>query len=368
MTQAGATSPGGILALFSVAIRHAYYNLADNRCRDLAVVPCPATRTLMASLGLVFRDRGDGFSVHADRSRLAGLAARQREGIDRLSFLLTLRNPDFMGITALPIDTRPQLQALYAGNLRTAKADGLLYLGSGKAIGAKALHPITGAALSLQTSAAATLTVADVAGRIVCSAESGAGRTAALSLAGQPYGLYAISASPASAYAGPAALLYAPSMPPVIGLIDLFLAPPPGTAGGSVAFPFASGTARPVDLVLSFAARKTIWRYYVVSQGNRGRLQHEQMRITGSGATFTRAPAPVPLPGGDEAILFSSSKALPLRQQTPFQFSLSGPRHGPDGSRADVTIECLPGAAATPVWPNPSGPSLSGSSEIFIYV
>ena len=49
--------------LFSVTFRHNYYNRNEGLCPDFAVTPTPSSAALMASLGLLFRDDGTGFSV-----------------------------------------------------------------------------------------------------------------------------------------------------------------------------------------------------------------------------------------------------------------------------------------------------------------
>jgi hypothetical protein len=369
----------GVITLFCVQICHSYYNLANDRCPDFAVVPTPDGAALMARLGISFQDKGDGFIVYCAPSRLPAIASHLAAMADGktqggwLSFFLLLKNPAFVGITALPLDTNPTQQNLYASNLDVAKTKGgELVFGSRTGVDTTALLPVSGPAIALQTTADAVVSIADILGQTVASATAPANSPTTLSLAASPFGRYTISADPATAYAGPSEVAYVPTRPLTSGLIDLLLAQPPNQTGDGAAFPIAMALNQPpttqtVSLVLSFTARATTWQYYVVSQSGRGSFGQD-LSISGTATTFVQAAKPVALPNGEEAVLFSSAQPLPLRQHAPTRFKLSGQRHGPGGSRDEISIDRLPSAPAAPVWPASTGDALSGASEIFVHV
>lgn len=377
---------GSCITLFRVQFRHSYYNAADDQCPDFRVEPTPACARLMASLGIIFRDQGVGFSVAIPRARVGALArfiassfcdTPQGHGCwARLSFLLICTNPGFIGLTDLPLDTCPTRENLYASNVQAHEQGGSLVLSDGPELGAEALHPVTGPSLLLPAGGHGLITVCDLSGTVVRVVASTAASPTLVSLVDLPQGLLTISCDPASAYLGPASVLYVPKRPITFGLMDLVLSQPTADIGTPAAFPVAwtptdvgASPAMPgtVDLVLSFGSRKTFWRYYVVS-ADRQRPLDDDLVIRGDGLVFKSSP--VVLANGDPARCFEAvpSQPLPLLQRSPFRFTLSGHRQRGDGSRSAINVDRLPAAPADPVWPAPSGSSLNGSSEIYVYV
>jgi hypothetical protein len=368
-----------LITLFSVQFRHSYYNASDDRCPDFCVAPTADCAVLMTSLGMIFKDQGVGFSVVIPRSRVGAMAhtiaqdfCNKAEGYGfwtRLSFLLLLKNPQFLGITALPIDAVPTEVNLFASNLQTTQsADGLV-LGTGSALGPEALYPVAGPALPLPAAATGLVIVRDISGAPVCSTD--ASSPAPPSLAGQPFDYYTISIGGAQA-AQPLAVLYAPKAAQTMGLLDLLLTQPTAETGDPKAFPVpppSSGAnadaPRTVELILNFNARSTFLNYYIVSQSPSGPFS-DTLEITGVGTTFQQSQ--VQLCDGQPAVLFKAHMPLPLRQRPSHTFKLSGQRQGPSGGRDDICVDCLPTAPATPVWPAASGDALTGRSEIYVYV
>lgn len=369
------------VTLFRVQLRHSFYNASQEQCPDFRVEPTPACAQLMAQLGIVFRDQGVGFSVAISRARVGALmqtiAASYQAGPEghgawaRLSFVLVCTNPNFIGFTALPLDTSPTRENFYASNVLTHERNGELLLGDGQGLGAEALHAVTGPTLALPMAGDGTVTLYDISGYPVRVVTGSAGSQATVSLADLAQDLYTITCVPASAYTGPASVLYVPSRPITMGLLDLMLSQPAQGVGDPAAFPVTPGKSDAalgtVNLVLPFAARKTFWQYYVVST-DRQRLQDDDLSIQGDDMVFKSTA--VVLPNGDPALLFEADppQGLPLRQRSPFRFTLSGHRHGADGSRNTISVDRLPAAPPDPVWPAASGSVLNGNSEIYVYV
>ena len=378
----------GYQPLFNVRFAHGFYNDRGGVCPDFAVVPTAACAALMASLGLLFRDQGTGFVVLADVARIDALVAwlkastrgsgpgsnGQKGGCwSWLTFQLVSTNPNFVGITNLPITTNPLDQNLHVANLVTATDDGALSFGAGTPTGAEAFYPLTGASLAVAAPAGATASLCDLSGAPVASAAAQGGAGVRFDLTPVPAGFYTVAfataaGKPFAAPKGaPAGYVYCPGQPGGFGLIDLLLAQPAKGVGNPAAFPVVlpAGMISPVSLTLSFAPRDTFWRYYIVSPSTRGVLSPD-LAIAGAGADFTRSTEA--LPNGQQAVVFAAGTALPLQRISPYRFRLSGQRQAPSGGRDAILVDRLPAAASAPVWPALSGDALTGSSEIYVYV
>ena len=59
--------------LLQVSLENSYNNGSANRCPDFSIRPTSSSATLMASLGLLFRQEETGFSVLYDERRRASL-------------------------------------------------------------------------------------------------------------------------------------------------------------------------------------------------------------------------------------------------------------------------------------------------------
>jgi len=376
-TAAKRSVGGGYMPLFNVNFAHGYYNDRGGVCPDFAVVPTTACAGLMASLGLLFKDLGTGFAVLVDATRVDALAAWLAADASRrwtwLSFQLVSTNAKFVGITNLPITTSTLDQNLHVSNLVTAPANGVPSFGTGAPTGADAFYPLTGASLAVAAPAGATASLCDLSGAAVASATAQGGAGVAFDLSPLPAGYYSVAfasaaGKPLAAPKGaPAGYVYTPGQPGGFGLIDLLLAQPAKGVGRPAAFPvlLPAGMISPVTLTLSFAARDTFWRYYIVSPSTRGVLSPD-LAITGPDVDFTRSSEA--LPNGEQAVVFAAGTALPLQRLSPYRFSLRGQRQAPNGGRDGITVNPLPTAPASPVWPAASGDPLTGASEIYVYV
>tara|TARA_R110001599_G_scaffold253766_1_gene454077 strand:+ start:1865 stop:2986 length:1122 start_codon:yes stop_codon:yes gene_type:complete len=362
----GANQSHGLMRLFQMDFQHDYYNLNDDRCEDFAVVPSPDTAAFIQSVGLKINDRGAGIDIYLPANRKdAFLRAIDGNAGASLRFLLLLKNPTFIGVTALPIDTNPTRQAIYASNLQVKK-QGLQYnFGTTGTIQPSSLVAVTGSEIPVNNSAAGTVVNRNIWGDNVVSVDTGS-NDASLSLAGQPFGLYAISATPASAYQGPDKLLYLPAAASPIAFVELALKQPADGEGPREAFPVSAydQAILPVELVMQFAARSTFWNYYIVAQ-QQGRILESDLDISGTGTSFTKSLAH--LPNGDNAILFSATQPAPMRQKAASRYSLSGSFVDPNGRAQAISVARLPTAPTTPVWPA-IGDNMAGTSEIFVYL
>lgn len=359
-------------ALFRLQICHDFYNSNGGRCTDIGLEPTPDCAALMQSIGLLLQRFDDGLAVHVPEDRRAALAAvMAADPGARLDFLMICRNPDFIGFTALPINTCPTTHAIHCSNLQGSGDGPWLALGAGTTISGRDVLPASGPTLRMTAPMAGTVTARDQLGRPVTSINVKAGEMATLSLSGLAYGRYAITAEPPGAWTGPPAIAYMPASPLAIGLVELLLAPPAGHAAGAGAFPAISPSGvTPACLTLAFTSRTTYWNYYIVA-GQGGTLSDD---LAIAGANDGAAGPPVRftkeqqrLPNGDVAIVFAAQDALPLQQAANARFSLAGRRSSPGGKENRVAISRLPAAPKAPVWPAADNAS-AGVSEIFVYV
>ncbi|MEA3066481.1 MAG: hypothetical protein QOJ27_2942, partial [Sphingomonadales bacterium] len=170
--------------LFNLTVRHTYYTLNSGLCPDFRVAPTPATAKLMASLGLAFKDECTGFSVFYQTGMLEGIYAYlRREAADapenhpgywsRLTFLMKVVNPQFLGVTALPIEVTPVRCNLYGCNrdahfVETDGEEEVAVLSRGEFMTGDALYGLVGNELDLNVpDETALVTISDISGAVV---------------------------------------------------------------------------------------------------------------------------------------------------------------------------------------------------------
>ena len=381
---AAATPVDGILTLFEIGFRHAYFNRQDGTCPGLLrAQPTKASAAAMARLGLSFHARSTGFAVCVPQSRMAALAAYIANSARPqaapagcwawLSFEVAAEDSGFLGMTALPLDFAPNAAKFHVSNLATATGhDGLHFAGT--APRGQKIFAVRGPKIAAPTREGRTAQIVDLSGQPLAIAASDAAGASSFDLASQPYGFYTLQYTPATAKGAgaPSSFVYAPRGDAAFCTIDLVLAQPAEDVGDPNAFPLPppGGTAQPppprtVALDLAFEARSTLWRYYVVSQAARGRLA-SNVAISGTAATFAKTDAT--LPNGERALAFSADTPLPLRQASPYRFALAGHRKGKDGSKDPIAVAQLPTPSPQPVWPDPGGNAMAGLSEIYVYL
>jgi hypothetical protein len=393
--------------LFSVIFTHNYYTQNQGLCADFDVVPTEATSQLMASLGLILRNEGTGFSVlyqPANLDDLIGYLRREAQNPEvqtgfwtRMTFLLLLNNPAFVGVTALPIQTKQSVVNLFGCNLQahSDKSEAspgpvVAMLAQGRYMGGDALRDVVSGEVTLVVPPAThRVIVTDLSGKTVLPSPGADdvtlfdGATPAspkrvwLDFTSLPNDYYTISleavdGEPIENAIYPREVLYVPSGGDSMVLLDfLFTQPEPDSGGIYPIPPLFHADPRPAEFDrltyrLAFDARETYWQYYVVSQIPGSRLR--DVEISGPGAEFEAEPDPVRLPDGSLATLFTTGTPLPLREKSAQRFRLEGLRRDASGHENAISVARLPVAPAAPVWPGPVGESATGTSEMFVYV
>jgi hypothetical protein len=398
--------------LLSVIFTHNYYTQSDGLCADFSVVPTEATSQLMASLGLILKNEATGFSVLYQPENLDNLISylrREAQDVDaqtgfwtRMTFLMLLTNPEFVGVTALPIQTKQSLVNLFGCNLQAHPRDseaggpapatgrGVAMLAPGSYMGGDALRDVVGSDVTLVVPPdTRRVIVTDLSGQIVIPAPGADDVTifdgatpddpkrTSLDFTSLPNDFYTISlegegGEAVGAPVYPREVLYVPAGGDTMVLLDLLFTQPEPKSGGIYPIPpLFDGDPRPVECgrltyQLAFDARRTYWQYYVVSQVPGSRLR--DMEISGPDAEFAAEPDPVRLPDGSFATLFTTRTLLPLREKSAQRFRLEGRRRDVSGHENAISVTRLPVAPAAPVWPGPAGESATGTSEMFVYV
>ncbi|MBB6250770.1 hypothetical protein [Nitrospirillum iridis] len=399
--QNGPTAGARFKPLFRMGYNHTFYDSDHGRCPDLQASPSPDCQSLLASFGMVFKAQATGFSVYFDEDRTADLVnSLKRRGMTgygsdagywtRLTFVLQVANASFVDITDLPITTNPNERNLYANNSqahaavqgRSSGGDGAVArFCQGRYLAASDLFPVVGSEVTLTVPAdAIQVDVTDISGAVVLSqsmppSPSPAPQVVVLDLGTLPLGRYGITVVSDGGGSTPdtatSLVVYTNGTPSPLCLLDVFLTQPqPGMDGVYPVpslwdnTPITADDVGAIDYILPFDARATQWRYYIVSQARGSHLT--DLAIAGHGATFTRQPAPILLPSGSPAVLFTSDDPIKLRRIPPQRFRLTGQRQAPNGADQDIRVDCLPAAPPNPVWPGdtPQG----GVSEMYVYV
>lgn len=281
--------------LFHVNMLHAFY--ADTFVRDLYVEPTQDTARLMRQYGLIFRSNQGSFSVaYMYETGKAPVLAYLNELVP-LRFILRNRNPYFLHITDLPF-FNTQDQRLYLTNLGKSATEGAVPLSAAATVGEIDLLPTSSQLLLLPFSASD------------------------------------------------------------LGVIDLFV--------GKDANPLIAPPSTQPDVLrptsqyaLSFAARSTHWRYYIVPR-NQQSFDRFEVFDGRTPLEFSEDP-PHPLRGTDQVAITLSSKALFVlqeRQSMKPRLKMSRQQeHLPGAPEQTATFE-LP----TPDWKRLS-PERSGESQ-----
>ena len=371
----------GYQRLYTVNFEHGFYNRDNMRCPDFQVLPTPTTTTLMRSLGVQMQDFGTGFVVSivsGQQQNLLSYLAEQSKmntGWARLSFALVCTHPGFVGFTELPLTTNPSHTNFYLSNQMAHPSMGTNLLTPGPQVDASLELPLIPQTFDINAAAdIAWIEVTSRSGEVAMEipgpgsmSPPGGQGPISVDFIGQPDGYYEITEITVDGDRKPAfPCLRTLAQPKPMLFIDLlFCAPEPDDTGLYAVTMTqegdgAQGTVQAVDLVLRFAARSTIWTYYVTQQTSDGRLTN--LAIAGDDATFAPGPM-VRLPTGEMATPFTSDRPLTLRQKSPYRFHLKGSREGRFMSN-EISMAYLPVAPASPVWPGAGG----SLSEIYLYV
>lgn len=375
--------------LVRVSIRHTFYNASGGECRDFTVQPTGSTAALLRSLGMLFKPQPDGFSVLYDAlqaPRLLGYLAARRDGYGawtRMSFLLSLRNPLFVNLSDLPVDTNPAVRNFYLSNREAHARGGMVLLTPRSRVTVRQLVPVTAGqlvqpvtadvqevrvlALSgepvLRVPRCPTVTVTENGKEV--EKERGCTDRVFLDFGTLPEDLYTVQEVDYDAGAvDVGSWLYTRLYPMPLCFVDLLFSDPDGAGTGvyPVVLPpegeTDGGYVAPADYTLRFTRRSTWWSYYVMPQDPRGELYDlriEHLREPGlEGAREVRflGPCKVRLSGGERAWRFLSERPIALEERSRLHLRLHG--RTARMTHSGLLMDRLPVASPQQVLPIPA--------------
>ncbi|NIJ20903.1 hypothetical protein FHS95_002595 [Sphingomonas naasensis] len=362
---------GRYARFISIDIRHEFYNRSAGQCSDIVIAPTPRTAERLALYGYVVRRRIGGIDLFWDlavraqaNGIFAGLQARYGQVPEDvwarlfeppLLFTLRLANPRFAIFTEMPTDFRigdPPLRLSTRANIPD---------GDGRA------------ALTLDWTTRLTRpSIVDTHGM------EGVGTSTPLIGGADPAPL-----SPAEQ--GPAAQerVQVERHAQALALLDLhFTRADPARVAGWDGMPVERAPARPrggtpdffrpVTYTLTFAARRTRWRYFVAARD--GTLDASSLGVVaadGGDAGFRLDPAPRRLPDGRAAACLAGEVPRAILASPTERLALTGRPLG-GRSYARTLVDTLPGAGAdsiTPARPAPAGGAPPPAwSDIYVFV
>jgi hypothetical protein len=400
--------------LMTVSFRHAFYNASGNLCTDFTVAPTAWSADQMASLGLLFRPEISGFSVMLDQRRRKSFLDYLRnqpvtspavQGWNRLSFAISVRNPEFINITDMPIDTSAQEGVFFLSNMAAVtQPHGVVRLNPGSIRPADQIA-VTGSQFrwTVRSPRARRVVVRNIADETVAcepvywprgapnpkcpgsdpqSSDAERRDVIYLNFSSLPEDKYEIEeCSNLSGGCGglsrPVSVAYTFSTAPPLFFIDLLFANP-GIATGVYPVRDLDDEARtkivPVDYRMEFRTRSTIWNYYIISAGEPlTRLEIDNTAPDPERPVTFTGPKAVTLPNDQPANLFVSDSAIPLQEQSDYNFQLLGQAGGLE-TRTGILLSRLPVASGQQVIPRKGKRAAAPPrtkpdfSDIYVYV
>lgn len=370
--------------LMEVAIHNTFYNFNGSLSPDFSVAPTHRTTNIFKSLGMLFRDRGVGFSVLYDIKRIDGLLRYLREhapntksdtddGTEtRLSFVLNVRNPNFYYFTNIPFNFDVGKQCYYASNRTAHVVDKSIVLTETEFMPESKPLPTVEGQYDIPFKNATAIEVLDVLGYVVqcyprdipvhlydadpalhdtawrnvnppmhgitCQdvdnymkshpdADTKSREICTINFFLLPAGLYTIR------YVGAAepefSVIYRADNHKALCFIDLFLTDP--VDGGAGIYPVRDLYSQNLGISnvvynLNFQARSTRWEYFIVPPAQGAQLLDLQITGTdGKGEPVAFSPArQVPIGLNTNAYLQISEVDLQLQSHSECVFKLSG--------------------------------------------
>jgi hypothetical protein len=348
--------------LARVFIRHSYYNLQDDRCRDLRLIPSKPTLATMKSLRLVFKEEPDGFGIYGRADANAWKVNGQPVSSAALSFEIGLNDSAFASITDLPLSFAQPRTGIYAANRLLGVPSAAPSLFAGNCAGEADVVKVAGAGLIVDVPAGScSLSVLDLRGHAVLTmtiepAVATNGGQVRVDLGGIPCGRYTTQLQPAgepnaSSDSAAKPFLILTDSPLNIGWLDLSV-----SRGDE-----ANG---PLEYTMAFDAISTLWSYAVASHDNSTRLTG--LAIEGDGAHFQPASSSDAASAQGSSVVLVSDDPIPLREKSPLRLKLTGHRVDADGLDQPIELSPLPTPAAS------SSFSLAEDgarrTEVFVYV
>ncbi|TXF86661.1 hypothetical protein FUA23_19350 [Neolewinella aurantiaca] len=339
-------------SLLQIRLQHDYFS--DGNCRDLVLVPSPLTAQLMESMTVRMVARNYGTELFYGETDDHPNPLKNLKAPLRLSFWLRTATP---------------LLYNYTNHLPEAPSSSLLYFtnygqGSAKIFSANpdALTGVVSPVSEWEVSNnPAEAWVADENGDALPdgAAMPGPGSSTRVDImsAGLQAGRYFLRD-------GEEATPFLPKSDGYqvgdIGLLSITLG---DTGDGNHAILAPDGSIDPAVYTISFSARSTFWRYYII--GRTVNLEKLSISSEGDSPEF-RVPTPPtrPLANGSEAAVLVSASPIPLRFRPPERFLLT---YTDEAGNIHPDAILLPNAGGEQVTRDEHDPTVF-YSDMFVYL
>jgi hypothetical protein len=396
-------------------------------CPDLVITPTRETQALLRNLGLLLRPRAAGVDILYNTGRAAAIVRHLWTQQDhrgsapvspldnprvghgswsRLTFTFAISNPLFTNFTDMPSTIRPGADCVYVSNRALDDGAALpLQWSTATAVQAQTFSPAHVRISTDKYPNAAQVLLLEPSGRCILSAEKDYAPPAAGSISqheltgsglrrigfkpGQDIhvdmsreapGRYSYVIKPSPNVETP--LIYAATPEAPLLLVDLFLADPepraaapgpypiklprarPGPGSGPAENAEALAQIRPRDYEIRFAARKTVWTYYIAFPFGAGAASALTIEPQSTDAPAFSGPELVTLPTGRAAHQFTAKSACPLRARPAAALRLRGAL---GGGPARILLDSLPLPSAESVRPS-RDPKQPAASDVFVHL
>ncbi|MEM9820738.1 MAG: hypothetical protein AAF985_06685 [Bacteroidota bacterium] len=348
--------------LFEIQLKHNFYQ--DDRCPDFQLLPTPACQQMMQKLGLLFRSNQYGAFVLYKFMEGETPLIQSLEAPVALSFLLSLKNPNLLNYTDLPLQSG-RVQYYFSNESKQAGSEGNIRINEADFAGLADVMPFVGTHFPVEVNAVGDKKVkvelSNQSGKVLVDQVVEDQQYFHLHLGAQDPGQYRISVADQP----PFRVYYEPAVHDQhFGLIELQINPKDQRL-------FDKEKSCVFDIC--FKSRSTVWRYYIVNQ------RSEQMKTfkivdKTSAVQFTEGEE-VLMPDGNKAMRFASivdavkQQGIELKERYNghFQLELYGEVQQLGGRRSKKTM-ILPNANAQQVRIEQSNEGFQAFSDLYIYV
>ncbi|MTB52939.1 hypothetical protein [Lewinella sp. W8] len=326
--------------LLKLGIRHAYFPEEDGSV--VRIIPTRSTAAAMKQFSLRMVDRGSGtqelfYGTYPPRtSPLLDL-----EDPLSLSFILRVEDAFFQNYTELPLEESTQHLAYF-----TNLAQNSGQVGEGKLLDGGTRLPLAPAIITREIEEGSTITLLDEFGETIAnyplpdplsendlSPDIFSLKTRFQKEEDGPFFLRLeinLTVLPTARYAlsvdGQEEDPFIPSHDGLqrgdVGIVTVHL----GNLGDHGQYVLQGDNILPETYLMSFAARKTIWRYHFIDRNDSGYSGWRILNETSPADDFpdgSEPPEQKQLPGGDTAQVIASTKALPLQRVPDRKLQLS---------------------------------------------
>jgi len=351
--------------LCNVLITHNFYD--DETSSDFIVEPTNLTKKYLTKQSLLSRQTSQGFNISVQMEESASFSPfKNIDGMKKLSFILTLKNPYFTNFTDLPLSVNP-FQVYHLSNRNNNKQNSNLLLSADTAneyVSTEDLltvKPKTFTYSVSNTNASATVSIADIDDNTVMSEtvtviENKLNYLVYLNT--YPPGRYKllVDGSLALDFYADDSLLYKN----IFGIVDIYF---DDAVSSDYKLIDSGGDISSKNYYIKFNSRKTYWKYLITLK-YRSSIDPDDLSLEYPDSTNTFVKqASTTLSDGLTAVPFISNQEITFSEEPIKGIKLEKSNTNGGGS---FEVNNLPNASIKNIKPDKTNNKVY--SEIFIYV